>query len=54
MDPSELKALVSEAVLKGFIGDARATVCKRLLPVLSTLDTDTRQFIVREMFGDSD
>merc|ERR1712086_40603 len=54
MDPSQLMLVAGKGVLMSFIGDSRAAVCKRLLPVLNTVDAETRTFLVHEMFGDSD
>jgi len=54
MKSCHLKAIVNKAFLEILIGEARVVACKRLVPVLSTLDVETRGFVVREMFGDSD
>jgi len=54
IDASNMQAVASKAVLQSFVGDARVAVCKRLVTVLSTLDADTRTYLIHEMFGDSD
>lgn len=51
VDPSNLQVIANKAVLETFLGDARVHVCKRLIPVMSSLDAETRTFLVGEMFG---